>query len=168
MIRVTCSTIINPPIERVWSVLRDFNSHTAWHPVVAESIIEGDEPSDRVSCVGVFVCKSVQLSSAPCRRKKKPGSPAITAVTTSSSRAINYLPMRQCKRATAMARISLLMAWVNRRWARTNPPWRCLAIGLVPGRRVAHCRRLTPMYCSQRAQHFRFRRCCIAPAIPHD
>ena len=54
MIRVTRSTVINAPIERVWSVLRDFNSHTAWHPVVAESDIEGDEPSDRVGCVRRF------------------------------------------------------------------------------------------------------------------
>ena len=54
MIRVTRSTVINAPIDRVWSVLRDFNSHTAWHPVVAESIIEGDEPSDRVGCVRRF------------------------------------------------------------------------------------------------------------------
>ena len=54
MIRVTRSTVINAPIDRVWSVLRDFSSHTAWHPVVAESIIEGDEPSDRVGCVRRF------------------------------------------------------------------------------------------------------------------
>jgi NADPH:quinone reductase len=54
MIRVTRSTVINAPIDRVWAVLRDFNSHTAWHPVVAESIIEGDEPSDRVGCVRRF------------------------------------------------------------------------------------------------------------------
>ena len=54
MIRVTRSTVINAPIDRVWSVLRDFNSHAAWHPVVAESIIEGDEPSDRVGCVRRF------------------------------------------------------------------------------------------------------------------
>ena len=54
MIRVTRSTVINASIDRVWSVLRDFNSHTKWHPVVAESIIEGDEPSDRVGCVRRF------------------------------------------------------------------------------------------------------------------
>lgn len=54
MIRVTRSTVINAPIDRVWSVLRDFNSHKTWHPVVAESVIEGDEPSDRVGCVRRF------------------------------------------------------------------------------------------------------------------
>ena len=38
MIRVVRSAVIDAPIERVWSVLRDFNSHTAWHPVVAARI----------------------------------------------------------------------------------------------------------------------------------
>jgi NADPH:quinone reductase-like Zn-dependent oxidoreductase len=55
MIKVTRSTIIDAPIETVWSVLRDFNSHTAWHPIVARSDIEGGEPADRVGCVRNFV-----------------------------------------------------------------------------------------------------------------
>ena len=38
-------------------VLRDFNSHTAWHPVVAESEIEGGEPSDQVGCVRRFTLR---------------------------------------------------------------------------------------------------------------
>src|SRR5512134_3623164 len=54
MIRVTRSTIIDAPIEQVWGVLRDFNSHAAWHPIVVESLIEGDEPPDRVGCVRRF------------------------------------------------------------------------------------------------------------------
>ena len=57
MIRVTRSAIIDAPIERVWAILRDFNSHTAWHPVVAESAIENDEPSDQVGCVRNFTLK---------------------------------------------------------------------------------------------------------------
>jgi NADPH:quinone reductase-like Zn-dependent oxidoreductase len=57
MIRVTRSAIIDAPIERVWGILRDFNSHTAWHPVVAESAIENDEPSDQVGCVRNFTLK---------------------------------------------------------------------------------------------------------------
>jgi NADPH2:quinone reductase len=54
MIRVVRSAVIDAPIERVWSILRDFNSHTAWHPVVAESAIENGEPSDQVGCVRNF------------------------------------------------------------------------------------------------------------------
>jgi NADPH:quinone reductase-like Zn-dependent oxidoreductase len=54
MIRVVRSAVIDAPIERVWAVLRDFNSHAAWHPVVAESEIENGEPSDQVGCVRSF------------------------------------------------------------------------------------------------------------------
>src|SRR5258705_10588397 len=57
MIRVTVSAIIDAPIERVWAVLRDFNSHTAWQPVVAESEIEGGEPSDQIGCVRRFTLR---------------------------------------------------------------------------------------------------------------
>jgi NADPH:quinone reductase len=57
MIRVTRSAVIDAPIERVWAVLRDFNSHIAWHPVVAESEIEGGEPSDQVGCVRRFTLR---------------------------------------------------------------------------------------------------------------
>ena len=46
--------MIDAPIERVWAVLRDFNSHDQWHGVVAESRIEGDERSDQVGCVRSF------------------------------------------------------------------------------------------------------------------
>jgi len=51
MQKVTRTAIIDAPLPRVWEVLRDFNSHTAWHPVVAQSQIEGGEPSDCVGCV---------------------------------------------------------------------------------------------------------------------
>ncbi|MFO1320210.1 MAG: SRPBCC family protein [Burkholderiales bacterium] len=57
MQRVTRSAVIDAPIDRVWEILRDFNSHTAWHPVVAESRIEGEEPSDRVGCVRNFTLR---------------------------------------------------------------------------------------------------------------
>ncbi len=57
MIRVTRSAVIDAPIERVWAVLRDFNSHAAWHPVVAESEIEGGERSDQVGCVRRFTLR---------------------------------------------------------------------------------------------------------------
>src|SRR6267378_1817622 len=57
MIRVTRSAVIDAPIERVWAVLRDFNSHTAWHPVVAESEIEGGEPSDQIGFVRRFTLR---------------------------------------------------------------------------------------------------------------
>lgn len=57
MLKVTRSAIIDAPIGRVWEVLRDFNSHDAWHPVVATSEIEGGEASDRVGCVRNFTLR---------------------------------------------------------------------------------------------------------------
>ena len=55
--KVVRSTVIDAPIERVWSVLRDFNSHDQWHDVVATSRIEGAEKSDQVGCIRSFTLK---------------------------------------------------------------------------------------------------------------
>ncbi|MGH8697344.1 MAG: SRPBCC family protein, partial [Burkholderiales bacterium] len=57
VIRVTRSAIIDAPIERVWAVLRDFNSHAAWHPIIAASAIENGEAPDQVGCVRSFTLK---------------------------------------------------------------------------------------------------------------
>lgn len=55
--KVVRSTVIDAPIERVWAVLRDFNSHDQWHDVVEHSRIEGGERSDQVGCVRSFSLK---------------------------------------------------------------------------------------------------------------
>ena len=52
--KVVRSTVIDAPIERVWAILRDFNSHDQWHEVVAQSSIEDGKTSDRVGCVRNF------------------------------------------------------------------------------------------------------------------
>ncbi len=57
MIRVRRSAVIDAPIERVWAVLRDFNSHSAWHPAVGPSAIERGEAPDQVGCVRDFTLK---------------------------------------------------------------------------------------------------------------
>jgi NADPH:quinone reductase-like Zn-dependent oxidoreductase len=57
MIRVRRSAVIDAPIERVWAVLRDFNSHSAWHPAVGASTIERGEAPDQVGCVRDFTLK---------------------------------------------------------------------------------------------------------------
>jgi NADPH2:quinone reductase len=57
VIRVRRSAVIDAPIERVWAVLRDFNSHYAWHPAVGPSDIENGEPADQVGCVRNFTLK---------------------------------------------------------------------------------------------------------------
>jgi NADPH:quinone reductase-like Zn-dependent oxidoreductase len=57
MIRVRRSAVIDAPIERVWAVLRDFNSHSVWHPAVGPSAIERGEAPDQVGCVRDFTLK---------------------------------------------------------------------------------------------------------------
>ncbi|MCX7201637.1 MAG: SRPBCC family protein [Burkholderiales bacterium] len=52
--KVVRSTVIDAPIERVWAVLRDFNSHDQWHTVVKESRIEAGQSSSQVGCVRAF------------------------------------------------------------------------------------------------------------------
>jgi NADPH:quinone reductase-like Zn-dependent oxidoreductase len=52
--RVHRSTVLDAPVEQVWGLLRDFNSHVLWHPAVAESAIEGGRAADEVGCVRRF------------------------------------------------------------------------------------------------------------------
>ncbi len=54
MTRVYVSAIINLPVDKVWAYARDFNGHAEWHPVIAESHIEGGKPSDQVGVVRNF------------------------------------------------------------------------------------------------------------------
>lgn len=54
MIRVEESAIIDRPIDEVWELLRDFNSHDRWHPAVAVSHMQGGVPSDRIGGVRDF------------------------------------------------------------------------------------------------------------------
>jgi hypothetical protein len=54
MIRVYTSSIIDAPCDAVWSRIRDFNALPLWHPVIADSRIENNEPSDRVGCIRHF------------------------------------------------------------------------------------------------------------------
>jgi len=50
-ITVIRSAVIDAPIDRVWAVLRDFNSHDRWHPAVARSRMENDLDGDVVGGV---------------------------------------------------------------------------------------------------------------------
>jgi Polyketide cyclase / dehydrase and lipid transport len=61
MVTVERSTIVNAPIERVWGVLRDFNGHDSWHPLVSESRIEEGRSGDRVGAVRRFLLKDGSL-----------------------------------------------------------------------------------------------------------
>jgi len=50
-ISVIRSAVIEAPIEQVWTVLRNFNSHDRWHPVVDHSRMENDVGGDVVGGV---------------------------------------------------------------------------------------------------------------------
>jgi hypothetical protein len=54
MVHVVKSTVLDAPIEAVWDLLRDFNGHDQWHPVVATSQIEKGWSSDKIGCVRNF------------------------------------------------------------------------------------------------------------------
>jgi NADPH:quinone reductase-like Zn-dependent oxidoreductase len=54
MVAVCRSTVVEAPIERVWHLLRDFNSHESWHPAIADSEIETLRRTDQVGCVRHF------------------------------------------------------------------------------------------------------------------
>ncbi len=54
MVKILRSTIVDAPSDQVWAVLRDFNGHDRWHPIVATSAIERGQPSDKIGCVRRF------------------------------------------------------------------------------------------------------------------
>jgi hypothetical protein len=54
MPRVYISSVIDASADRVWSIVRDFNGLPRWMPVVADSRIEGGQPSDKVGCIRNF------------------------------------------------------------------------------------------------------------------
>ena len=54
MARAYASTILDAPVEAVWSVIRDFNGLPSWHPAIARSEIEDGLDPDVVGCVRRF------------------------------------------------------------------------------------------------------------------
>lgn len=57
MVRVYTSSVIDAPADRVWAVVRDFDGLPAWHPLIADSRIEGGTSSDRIGCIRNFRTK---------------------------------------------------------------------------------------------------------------
>ncbi len=75
MVRVVRSTVIDAPIAAVWEILRDFNGHDRWHPVVQRSMLEDSMRTDQVGCVRNFDLREagnvrerlLSLSDRDCR-----------------------------------------------------------------------------------------------------
>jgi hypothetical protein len=57
MVKVYTSSVIDAPADAVWSRIRDFNGLPQWHPAIADSRIEGNQPSDKVGCIRNFNLK---------------------------------------------------------------------------------------------------------------
>jgi hypothetical protein len=55
--KVFVSTVIDAPVAKVWTVIRDFNALPAWTPFVAESRIEQNAKADEVGCIRNFRLK---------------------------------------------------------------------------------------------------------------
>ncbi|PHQ69830.1 MAG: MxaD family protein [Sneathiella sp.] len=54
MPNVYISSVIPVPVERVWSMIRDFNGLPNWTSFVMESRIEEGLPADKIGCVRAF------------------------------------------------------------------------------------------------------------------
>jgi Polyketide cyclase / dehydrase and lipid transport len=54
MVQVYTSSVIDASADAVWARVRDFNAMPQWHPGIADSRIENDEPGDRIGCIRQF------------------------------------------------------------------------------------------------------------------
>ncbi|MEH6525387.1 MAG: SRPBCC family protein [Sneathiella sp.] len=54
MAQVYVSSILPSSVDKVWSVIRDFNGLPNWTDFVAESRIEQDRPADQIGSVRAF------------------------------------------------------------------------------------------------------------------
>ncbi|MGL4573240.1 MAG: SRPBCC family protein [Burkholderiaceae bacterium] len=54
MIRIYVSSVIEATADTIWSRIRDFDGLPQWHPAIADSRIENNQPSDRVGCIRHF------------------------------------------------------------------------------------------------------------------
>ena len=54
MVKIYVSSVVDAPAERVWERVRDFNGLPKWHPIIADSRIEGNQPADKVGCIRNF------------------------------------------------------------------------------------------------------------------
>ena len=55
MVRVRRTTVLDAPVDAVWGILRDFNGHDRWHPIVVRSTLEDGRRTDQVGAIRNFV-----------------------------------------------------------------------------------------------------------------
>lgn len=57
MVKVYTSSVIDAPAAEIWDRIRDFNGLPSWHPGIADSRIELQQPADKVGCIRNFTLK---------------------------------------------------------------------------------------------------------------
>jgi len=89
-VSVIRSAVIDAPIDRVWTVLRDFNSHERWHPAVTSSRMENDLDGDVVGGFGDSASPTAPSFVSSCCATATGSTLFLTA---SSTRLCLYLTM---------------------------------------------------------------------------
>ena len=54
MAKIYLSSVIDVPVQKVWTYIRDFNELPKWFPGLTDSKIEGGMCSDQVGCIRDF------------------------------------------------------------------------------------------------------------------
>lgn len=54
MAKIYLSSVIDVPVQKVWTYIRDFNELPKWFPGLTDSKIEGGMRSDQVGCIRDF------------------------------------------------------------------------------------------------------------------
>jgi len=76
MVKVRQSTIIDAPIDDVWAILPDFNSHDRWHPAIAFSD-SGAVPPGSLPFGDGMLTGACSLIGALVRRGAHPSAPGL-------------------------------------------------------------------------------------------
>jgi len=84
MVEIRRSIVVDAPLAEVWALLRDFNGHDRWHPIVVSSAIDDNIDADQVGAV-----RSFQLADGGRIREQLL---ALSDVTTSFSYCILEAP----------------------------------------------------------------------------
>ena len=58
MVRLLRSTVLDAPVDAVWRIVRDFNGHDRWHPIVERSVLEEGRRTDQIGAVRNFTIRS--------------------------------------------------------------------------------------------------------------
>ena len=94
MAKVTISSVIDAPVEKVWARIRDFNGLPGWHPRMVESHIEDGKEAGSIGCVRNF-----QLASGARIREKLldfPMRTSLSAIPSWRRRSLSPTTRRRC------------------------------------------------------------------------